>query len=161
MNIYSNISFSMTGYSHNAEEIATTICNFIKIRKMMKKPLDAREGAITEFRIQPKIRIGESCEVSAVYKGSVNSGYFSLMIQDRDGVKQWFPDDGSVGTKMLDSGQSVRTGRLNFTNGVYESKWKFTPNVPLYKGHAMAIVLMFEDTNLYPLTFQEINIFLI
>ena len=66
----------------------------------------------------------------------LHEGYFSLMIQDCDGVKQWFKDNSSVGHKLLDSGERVQTGRLNFSNGLYESKWKFRPNPPLYAGYA-------------------------
>ena len=161
MNIYSNLAFTLTGYRINAEELAAIISNFIKMRKMMKEPIDVREGVITDFRISPNIRIGESCEVSAVYKGDVKSGYFSLLIEDCDGVKQSFADSNSVVHKILDSGKSVQTGKLNFTNGVYESKWKFTSNPPLYKGYAKATVQMFEDTNVYPLTFQEKEIRLV
>ena len=161
MNIYSNVSYSMTGYWYNAEELAATISNIIKMRKMLKAPVDAREGIITDFSIQPEIRIGESHEVSAIYKGSVKSGYFALMIVDRDGVKQWFPDSNSVDHKILDSGTSVRTGKLNFSSGLYESKWKFIPERPLYSGHAKAVIHIFEGTSVYPLTFQEKDIRLI
>jgi hypothetical protein len=143
------------------ESLANLVSNLIATRKLMKAPLDAREGIITDFRIPSKIRIDELHEVSAVYKGSVKSGYFSLLIIDRDGIKQWFEDSNSVGYKTLDSGESVRTGNLNFSNGLYESKWKFTPGRPLYTGYAKAIVHMFEDTNVYPLTFQEKDIHLI
>ena len=143
----------------NLDNIATMIGNVIKLRKM-KFPA-ARRGVITEFRIPRKIRIEESSEVSAVYKGSVKSGYFTLLIVDRDGVKQWFEDCNSVDHKILDSGRSVQTGRLNFSNGRHESNWKFTPSRPLYAGYAKAIVHMFEDTNLYPLTFQEKDIHLV
>jgi len=82
------------------------------------------------------------------------------MIQDVDGVKQWFEDDNSIGDKFVDSGQTVQTGRLNFSNGLYESRWKFRPNPPLYKGYTKAVVFMFEGPNVYPLTFQEKNIHL-
>jgi hypothetical protein len=83
------------------------------------------------------------------------------MIQDCNGVKQWFKDNSSVGHKLLDSGERVQTGRLNFSNGLYESKWKFRPNPPLYAGYAKAVVGMFEDTNLIPLSLQEKDIHLI
>lgn len=106
------------------ENLVTTIGNIIKIRKM-KAPLHIRHDVIKYFRIPPKIRIGNWSEVSAVYKGSVKSGYFSLMIQDCDGVKQWFKDNSSVDHKLLNSGERVQTGKLNFSNGLYESKWKF------------------------------------
>jgi hypothetical protein len=43
------------------------------------------------------------------------------MIQDAVGIKQWFTDNNSVGRKILDSGESVQTGTLNFSNGLYES----------------------------------------
>ena len=95
---------------------------------------------------------GVSC---AVYKGSVKSGYFSLMIQDVDGVKQWFEDDNSIGDKFVDSGQTVQTGRLNFSNGLYESRWKFRPDPPLKAGRGNAIVGMFGDRDAIPLDFQE------
>jgi hypothetical protein len=104
------------------EGLANLIQNLFAIRKMMKGPLlDTRRGIIKAFRIQPKIRIGDSYEVSVVYEGSVKAGYFSLMIQDAVGIKQWFTDNNSVGRKILDSGESVQTGTLNFSNGLYES----------------------------------------
>ena len=53
------------------------------------------------------------------------------------------------------------TGTLNFSNGLYDSKWKFTPSRPLYVGYAKTIVHVFEDTNVYPLTFQEKDIHLV
>ena len=67
------------------EGLANLIQNLFAIRKMMKGPLlDIRRGIIKDFRIQPKIRIGDLYEVSVVYEGSIKTGYFSLMIQDAD-----------------------------------------------------------------------------
>jgi len=37
------------------EDIANYIENFITERKMMKEPLDARKGVITDFRIPSKV----------------------------------------------------------------------------------------------------------
>jgi hypothetical protein len=107
-----------------AENIANSIKNFIATSKIMKVPLDPGlgRGVITDFIIPSKINIGDWHEVSAVYKGSVKSGYFSLMIQDRDGIKQLLKDSNSIGHKLLDSGQSVQIGTLNFSNGLYKSK---------------------------------------
>jgi hypothetical protein len=77
------------------------------------------------------------------------------MIQDADGIKQWFTDNNSVCRKILDSGESVQTGLLNFSNGLYERTWIFRPSPPLFAGWAKAVVGMFEDTNVVPLDFQE------
>ena len=149
-------------FVHGLESLANDIKNFLARRKMMRVPLlNFRRGIIKDFRVPSKMRIGESYEVSAIYEGSVKSGYFSLLIVDRDGIKQWFEDSNSVDHKNLDSGKTILTGKLNFSNDLYESKWKFTPGPPLYKGYAKAIVHMFEDTNVYPLTFQEKYIHLI
>ena len=126
----------------------------------MKAHLDAREGIIIDFRIPTKIKIGECYDVSATYKGSVRSGFFSLMIEDRTGVKQWYKDSNSVGQKSLGSGELGQTGSINFSNGLYESKWKFRPDAPLYSGYAKAIVHMFEDTRVYPLAIQEKDVHL-
>ncbi|HKQ22361.1 MAG TPA: hypothetical protein VJS91_10005 [Nitrososphaeraceae archaeon] len=143
------------------EGIANDLSNYLKIRKMMKAPLrDAGRGVIEDFKIQPNIRIGDWHEVSAVYKGRVKSGYFSLMIEDRTGVKQWFKDVNSIGRKLLDSGKNVESGTITFSNGLYESKWKFKPSPPLYTGYAKAVVHMFEDTNVFPLVTQEKDIHL-
>lgn len=150
------------GYPFGLEDITNSMENFIAEIKMMKTPvLKSGRGIIKDFTIPSKIRIDESYEVSAPYQGSVKFGYFSLLIVDRDYVKQWFPDSNSVGRKLLDSGESVQTGILNFSNGLYESEWKFTPSHPLYAGYAKAIIHMFEDTNVYPLTFHEKDIHLI
>lgn len=146
-----------------AEPFAHFVETLIAIRKIMKAPIDPRHsrGAITEFRIPAKVRIGDWHEVTAVYKGSVKSGYFNLMIQDRDGIKHWFKDNNSVDDKLLDSGVHIQTGRLNFSNGQYESNWKFRPERPLYSGYAKAVICMFEDTKEYPLVLQEKDIHLI
>lgn len=77
------------------------------------------------------------------------------MIQDADGIKQWFTDNNSVGHIIPDSGESVQTGTLNFSNGLYESTWRFRPSPPLYAGWAKAVVGLFEDTNVVPIDFQE------
>ena len=145
------------------EGFAKAIENFIAIRKIMQASHDPglSRGVITDFRIPSKIRIGDLHEVSAVYKGSIRSGYFSLMIQDRDGIKQWFKDSNSIDHEFPDSDDHVQTGRLNFSNGEYESKWKFRPDAPLYAGYAKAVICMFENTNLYPLVLQEKDIHLI
>jgi hypothetical protein len=141
---------------HGLESWANLVENLIAMRKLMKAPLaDARRGIITDFRIPSKIRIDELYEVSAVYKGSVKDGYFSLMIQDADGIKQWYKDSNSVRDKLLDSGKSVQTGILNFSNGLYESKWKFSPSSPLYPGWAKAMLCMFEEGSVVPLDYQE------
>ena len=100
-----------------------------------------------------KIRIWS--DISAVYEGSVKSGFFSLMIQDCDGVKQVYKDSNSIDIKILDSGEHVETGKLNFTNLSYESKWKFRPDPPLKAGRGKAIVGMFADGDAIPLDFQE------
>jgi uncharacterized protein with NRDE domain len=129
---------------------------------MMNQPLqNTRKGIIKNFIIPPKVSIGDWHEVTAVFQGSVKSGYFSLMLQDRDGIKQWFPDINSMIQKLSDSGENIHTGTLNFSDGLYESKWKFRPTTPLYKGQAKAVVQMFEDSNVYPLTFQEKDIRLV
>lgn len=144
------------------EDIASGFENYFAERKMIKEPLlEYRRGVITDFRIPPKLRIGDTYEVSAVYRGSVKSGYFSLIIQDADGSKQRYNDNNTVDHKLLDSGKSVQTGTLNFSNGIHESTWEFTPDRPLYYGNAKAVVLMFEDTNFYPLSFLEKDIHLI
>ena len=133
---------------------ANLVENLMKIRKLMKAPLvDSRPGIITDFRIPSEITIGDWYEVSAIYKGSVKSGYFSLMIQDADGIKQWFTDSNS--RKILGSGESLQTGILNFSNGLYESRWKFRPDPPLYPGWAKAMVCMFEEASVVPLDYQE------
>ena len=87
-----------------------------------------------------KIRIWS--DISAVYEGSVKSGFLSLMIQDCDGVQQVCKDSNSVNVKILDSGERAETGKLNFTNLSYESKWKF------------------EDRDVISLGFQEKDIIL-
>ena len=162
MNVFSIVSIILgSSYSYNAEEVATAISNIFRIKNMRKKALDVRVGSITEFRIQPEIKIGESYQVSATYEGSVKGGYLNLLIVDRDGVKQWFADENSIDQKLLDSGKRVQAGKLNFSNGVYESKWEFTPRRPLYAGYAKAIVHMFEDSNVYPLALLEKDINLI
>lgn len=144
------------------ENLVNIISNMLKKRKMMEAPLlDSRRGIIEDFRIPTNLRIGDLYEVSAVYKGSVKSGYFSLMIQDVDGVKQWFPDKNSIDQKLSNFGKTVQTGRLNFSGGTYEGKWKFRPERPLYAGHAKAIIHVFEDTDVYPLVFQEKDVHLI
>ena len=151
-----------TGPPRGLEPIAKLIENWIETRKMLKQPLkNTRRGKIMDFVIPPKVRIGDWHEVSAIFQGSVKSGYFSLMIQDRDGVKQWFPDENSVGQKLSATGKSIQTGTQNFSNSTYESYWKFMPERPLYAGHAKAIIHMFEDTDVYPLAFQEKDILLI
>ena len=113
-----------------------------------------------DFVIPPKVRIGGWYEVSAVFQGSIKCGYFSLLIQDRDGIKQWFPDKNSMIQKLSDSGKRIQTGTLTFSNGLYESKWKIRPERPLYAGYAKAVIHMFEDTNVYPLAIQEKDIHL-
>lgn len=143
------------------EMIAHLVEHFIAVRKIMKRPFDGSSGIITEFRIPSKIRIGDWSEVSVVYEGSVISGYFSLMIEDRTGVKQWFTDNNGVAHILIDSGKKIQTGKLSFSKGRYESKWKFTPDRPLYSGYAKAIMHMFEDTNVYPLAIQQKDIHLI
>lgn len=150
------------GMPWGLEDIASGFQNYIAERKMMKEPiLESRRGVITDFRIPRKLRIGNTYEVSAVYRGSVKSGYFTLIIQDADGSKQRFNDCNSVVDKLLYSGKSVQTGTLNFLNGIHESKWEFTPYRPLYYGYAKATVCMFEDTTYYPLAVQEKEIQLI
>lgn len=146
-----------------AERFAHFVKTLITIRKIMKAPLDPSHsrGEITEFRIPANVRIGDWHEVTAVYKGSIKSGYLSLMIQDRDGIKQWFKDNNSVDHKLLDSGEQVQTGRLNFSNSQYESTWKFRPDRPLYSGYVKAVICMVEDTRVYPLVLDEKNIHLI
>lgn len=144
----------------NIEDFITAISDLIKIRKM-KVPPYTKHGVIKDIRIPPKIRIGDCYEVSAVYEGRLKSGYFSLMIQDRDGIKQWFRDKSNVGHIFLDSGKSNQTGALNFSNGRYESKWKFRPCPPLYAGWAKAVICMFGDTKSVPLDLQEKDIQLI
>ena len=151
-----------TGPPRGLEPLAKLIENWIETRKILKQPLkNTRRGKIMDFVIPPKVRIGDWHEVSAIFQGSVKSGYFNLMIQDRDGIKQWFGDKNSINHKLLDTGKRVITGTLNFSNGAYESTWKFRPERPLYAGHAKAIIHMFEDTDVYPLAFQEKDILLI
>ena len=101
------------------------------------------------------MKIRSWSDISAVYEGNVKSGFFSLMIQDCDGVKQVYKDSNSIDIKILDSGEHVETGKLNFTNHSYESKWKFGPGPPLKAGRGKAIVGMFGDRDAIPLDFQE------
>ena len=82
------------------------------------------------------------------------------MIQDCDGVQQVCKDSNSVNVKILDSGEHAETGKLNFTNLSYESKWKFRPDPPLKAGRGKAIVGVFEDRDVISLGFQEKDIIL-
>jgi len=104
--------------------------------------LNHRHGVIKDFIIPHRIKIRSWSDISAVYEGSVKSGFFSLMIQDCDGVQQVCKDSNSVNVKILDSGERAETGKLNFTNLSYESKWKF------------------EDRDVISLGFQEKDIIL-
>ena len=104
-----------------------------------------RRGIVTDFKIPRKIKIGSWSEVSAVYEGSVSSGFFSLKITDCEGTPQWFGDNESVEGRHLNSGDYIETGKLNFTDGRYEGSWKFRPDPPLKKGKGKAEVGMFED----------------
>ena len=122
--------------------------------------LNHRHGVIKDFIIPHRIKIRSWSDISAVYEGSVKSGFFSLMIQDCDGVKQVYKDSNSIDIKILDSGEHVETGKLNFTNLSYESKWKFRPDPPLKAGRGKAIVGMFGDRDAIPLDFQEKDIIL-
>jgi len=106
------------------------------------------------------MKIRSWSDISAVYEGSVKSGFFSLMIQDCDGVQQVCKDSNSVDVKILDSGERAETGKLNFTNLSNESKWKFRPDPPLKAGRGKAIVGMFEDRDVISLGFQEKDIIL-
>ena len=104
-----------------------------------------RRGFVTDFKIPRKIKIGNWSEVSAVYEGSVESGFFDLIITDCEGTSQWFGDNGSIEGRHLDTGEYIETGKLNFTNGTYEGRWKFRPDPPLKPGKSKAEVGMFED----------------
>ena len=75
-------------------------------------------------------------------------------------MKQVYKDSNSVDVKILYSGKRVETGKLNFTNHSYESKWKFGPGPPLKAGRGKAIVGMFGDRDAIPLDFQEKDIIL-
>lgn len=142
------------------EMMAHLVEYFIAVRKIMKTPFDGSEGNITDFRIPPRIRIGDWCEVSAIYKGSVKSGYFSLMIEDRTGVKQRFNDNNTVRDISLGSGKKIVSGTIDISNDRYESKWRFMPSRPLYSGYAKAVLHIFEGTNVYPLAIHEKDIHL-
>lgn len=142
------------------EGIAYLLQYFLWLRKYMKIPFSGSEGIITDFKIPDKIGIGDVSEVSAVYKGSIKSGYFSLMIEDHTGVKQSFVDYNSVKHIVVDSGKKIQTGRLDLLNCEYESKWKFTPLYPLYVGYAKAVVQIFEGSSVFPLAIKEKDIHL-
>ena len=75
-------------------------------------------------------------------------------------MKQVYRDSNRVDVKILDSGEHVETGKLNFTNLSYESKWKFRPDPPLKAGRGKAIGGMFGDRDAIPLDFQEKDIIL-
>lgn len=121
----------------------TNIRNFFQNKKSDKDV--AKHGKVTDFKIPRKIKIGDWFEVSAVYEGSVESGFFSLKITDCEGTEQWQGDNGSVEGRHLDSGDYIETGKLNFKDGRYEGRWKFRPEFPLKPGKGKAEVAMFED----------------
>lgn len=95
------------------------------------KHFQVDRGIVRDIKIPRKIKIGSWSEVSAVYEGSVDSGFFDLKITDCEGTPQWFVDKGSSKGRHLDTGEYIETGKLNFTNGRYEGKWKFRPESPL------------------------------
>ncbi len=116
-----------------------------KKRSRTRKP-DSGRGYVKDSKIPRKIKIGSWYEVSAVYEGSVESGFFDLKITDCHGTPEWFPDtNGSVEGRHLDNGEYIETGKLNFINGTYEGRWKFRPDPPLKPGKAKAEIGMFED----------------
>jgi hypothetical protein len=69
------------------EDFVIAIWNSVNLRKM-KALHDTRHGFIIEFRIRQEIRIGDWYAISAICEDSVKSGYFSLVIQNRDSIKQ-------------------------------------------------------------------------
>lgn len=121
----------------------TNIRNFFQNKKSTSAV--PKHGRVTDFKIPRKLKIGNWFEVSAVYEGSVESGFFSLKIIDCEGTEQWQGDNGSVEGRHLDSGEYIETGKLNFTNGRYEGRWKFRPEAKLKPGKGKAEVGMFED----------------
>jgi hypothetical protein len=126
------------------------IVGYKKLIKRTNKSKTTRSssgrGFVKNFNIPRKIRIGSWSEVSAIYVGSVESGFFDLIITDCHGTSQWFGDyNGSIEGRHLDTGEYIETGKLNFTNGRYEGRWKFKPESPLKPGKAKAEVGMFED----------------
>lgn len=116
-----------------------------KQKRLEVLPSDVGRGNISEFRISHKIKIGSWSKVSAVFRGTVNSGFFSLIIKDCDDKEQWFQDHKSVEGKYGDNGQYIETGILCFINDSYSSEWKFRPDRPLKPGKGKAIVGMFEE----------------
>lgn len=95
--------------------------------------------------------------MSAVYKGSVNSGFFDLIIEDSEGQQQWFEDSKSVQRTYDENGGHTETGILNFTNETYQSKWKFRPDPPLKAGRGKAILGMFEERDYVDKNGKTIN----
>ena len=116
-------------------------------RKKSKSPnpIKGRRVIVKDFKISRKIKIDSWNTVSAVFEGSVESGFLDLMIDNSVVKPQWFADKESVEGKRLDSGEYIETGKLNFTNGRYEGEWKFKPVFPLKPGKAKAIMAMYED----------------
>lgn len=114
-----------------------------KRSKSDKSP--SRWGHMRDVKIPHKIKIGSWSEVSAVYDGSVESGFFDLKITDSHGTYQWFVNKSNIEEKNLGTDGYVETGKLNFTNETCEGTWKFRPDPPLKPGKAKAEIGMFED----------------
>lgn len=137
----------------SAINVSKAIIDFIQGKKKIDnsanniKPLEIGHGTITDLKIPHKIKIGSWHEVSARFSGSVNSGFFSIKIQDSfDNPPQWYGDYGSIrGVYNNETGKYVETGALNLTNGSYSNGWVFKPDLPLRRGKGKVTIGIFED----------------
>lgn len=97
------------------------------------------KARIVEFKFTENMKVGQTTNVYAKIKGSVQHAFLDLLVISPNGKNYWFPDNNASYDSSSDN------GKWNFDNDKAQSEWKFNIPNDAEMGTYRAIMGLYEN----------------